>query len=588
MVAQAFRSPLAKFALALWMGCLHWPFTIPFVCALPLLHRSSKGRTQAWSMLILFALGWTANSVQEAFDPVLTAPKTARWTCKRNAGANARKPQFTCVNTAGNAYTAEAEVAPPLHSSFLGTLWPFRSASWRRFKHSQGVHGTIRATLPHTLPAETISEQNLPNHVLWTFLNRHFTGAVPGLLFALSSGNKRQLDPALKIRLNHAGLAHLMAVSGYHVGLVSFPLLLFIRHRRSAFRFIGFVGLVGTWSFIGFCGFPTSAVRAGLMITGYSLSQLARLNLSAMQLLSLAAWSMLIYCPGWSRDLGMQLSFVAVYAILLGIELLKVSHIRHPIALYLAVPVAAQLGTGFIAWPTFGVFPKFFLFFNLLASPLMALLGTALVGIVGADLVLGWRAAVHIGSWAVDGALNQLLTWLASSHSPAWIWNLHAVDGRLLMALSLGWLVGGTLVVAQRLSLRRSLWAYCAVGLALIPWIGWQAHHRIAVGFRYGLVIDGASSMAASMVTHARDSTRLVVQKAAIGADNGCHAVLLSNPLAKHAADTWAISPSRNAGFGQIKSRPFAWQRMDGSTIRFNYGADTVHLGQWSRPAFIE
>ena len=50
----------------------------------------------------------------------------------------------------------------------------------------------------------------------------------------------------------------------------------------------------------------------------------------------------------------------------------------------------------------------------------------------------------------------------------------------------------------------------------------------------------------------------------------------------------WRSSPSRNAGFGQIKSRPFAWQRMDGSTIRFNYGADTVHLGQWSRPTFIE
>lgn len=26
MGAQAFRSPLAKFALALWIGCLHWPF----------------------------------------------------------------------------------------------------------------------------------------------------------------------------------------------------------------------------------------------------------------------------------------------------------------------------------------------------------------------------------------------------------------------------------------------------------------------------------------------------------------------------------------------------------------------------------
>lgn len=105
-------------------------------------------------------------------------------------------------------------------------------------------------------------------------------------------------------------------------------------------------------------------------------------------------------------------------------------------------------------------------------------------------------------------------------------------------------------MVARRLSLRRFLWACCAVGLALIPWIGWQAHHRIAVGFRYELVIDGAASMTASIVTHPRDSTRLVVQQAAQGAESGSHAVLLSNPLAKHAADTWAISPSQNAGFG--------------------------------------
>ena len=278
----------------------------------------------------------------------------------------------------------------------------------------------------------------------------------------------------------------------------------------------------------------------------------------------------------------MQLSFVAVYAILLGIELLKVSRIRHPIALYLAVPVAAQLGTGFIAWPTFGVFPKFFLFFNIVASPLMALLGTALVGIVGAELVLGWRAAAHIGSWAVDGALNQLLTWLASSHSPAWIWN------------SRGWRIahGVEFGMACRRNPRGSAAALLtAVFMGLLGrWIGLESLDRMAGAptHRGGVPLwtryRRASSMAASMVTHARDSARLVVQKAAIGADNACF-----SPIHwQSTADTWAISPSRNAGFGQIKSRPFAWKRMDGSTIRFNYGADTVHLGQWSRPAFIE
>ena len=262
---------------------------------------------------------------------------------------------------------------------------------------------------------------------------------------------------------------------------------------------------------------------------------------------------MLIYCPGWSRDLGMQLSFVAVYAILLGIELLKVSNIRHPIALYLAVPVAAQLGTGFIAWPTFGVFPKFFLLQHRGLAP---------------DGVAGNCTRWHRGSrprlGLASGCAHRKLGCRWRIESTVDLVGVIAFTCMDLEPARRGWRIAHGVEFGMacrrnpRLSLRRFLWACCAVGLALIPWIGWQAHHRIAVGFRYGLVIDGASSMAASMVTHARDSARLVVQKATIGADNGSHAVLLSNPLAKHAADTWAISPSRNAGFGQIKSRPFA------------------------------
>ena len=48
--------------------------------------------------------------------------------------------------------------------------------------------------------------------------------------------------------------------------------------------------------------------------------------------------------------------------------------------------------------------------------------------------------------------------------------------------------------------------------LVLIPWIRWQAHQLIAVRFRYGLVIDDAALMAAFIVTHIQDSTRLVAQ----------------------------------------------------------------------------
>ena len=460
--------------------------------------------------------------------------------------------------------------------------------SWRQYQHSKGIHGSIRSTVPTPLPLSTQPEEERPSNPLWKFLNSHFTGPAPGLILALISGDKRYLDPQVKTQLGHAGLAHLMAVSGYHVGLVSFPFLLLLRHRRSGFRLAGFMGLTATWSFIAFCGFPISAVRAGLMLTGYGLSQLARLNLSAMHLMSTAAWVMLIYNPQWAEDLGMQLSFVAVYAILLALELLKAGSFQHPILLYTAVPIAAQLGTGFIAWPTFGLFPKYFLFFNGLASPLIAMLGVTLAAIIGMEYILGWEHGVHLASRAVDAALNHVLGGLGTWHNAAWTWDLRTVDKGLLIALSAGALVGGTLVVASRITLQQFRRNFSVLGLGLIPWVVWQAHHRASVSYRYGIVLDAATSCNASVITNARDSARLVSEGVKFGTNLTGHAALSPRPFDSNAPDTWVVAPSQYAGFGQIKSRPFAWKRMDGSTVLFNYGEDTVHLKQWNRPSVLE
>ena len=442
------------------------------------------------------------------------------------------------------------------------------------YQHSKGVHGTIRTTVPCLLSPGAQLDEEPPSNPLWEFLHTHFTGKVPGLILALISGDKRYLNPQLKIQLSHAGLAHLMAVSGYHVGLVSFPFLVLLRHRRSVFRLAGFMGLTASWSFIAFCGFPTSAVRAGLMITGYGFSQLVRLNLSAMHLMSTAAWAMLIYNPQWAVDLGMQLSFVAVYAILLAFEVLKAGRIRHPILLFTAVPIAAQLGTGFIAWPTFGLFPKYFLLFNSLASPLMVLLGTALTAIIGMEYILGWELGVHIASQGVDVALNHVLNGLKTWHNSGWIWDLRMVDKGLLIALSVGALVGGTLVVARKITLRQFRKNISILGLGLVPWVMWQAHHRVAVSYRYGIVLDAAMSGNASVTTNTRDSARLAAQGITFGANLADHAALSSTPFDSNTQDTWVVAPSEHAGFGQIKSRPFAWKRMDGSTVLFKYGED--------------
>ncbi len=72
MDVKPFRSPLATLALALWVGCLQWPLTVPLALALPLVYRRHKARTGAFSFLLLFALGWTARAVQRRMKPVLS------------------------------------------------------------------------------------------------------------------------------------------------------------------------------------------------------------------------------------------------------------------------------------------------------------------------------------------------------------------------------------------------------------------------------------------------------------------------------------------------------------------------------------
>jgi hypothetical protein len=116
----------------------------------------------------------------------------------------------------------------------------------------------------------------------------------------------------------------------------------------------------------------------------------------------------------------------------------------------------------------------------------------------------------------------------------------------------------------------------------------WQAHHRAAVSYRYGIVFDAVTMCNASVTTNARDSARLDAEGVKFGANLAAHAALSPKPFDSNAPDTWVVAPSENAGFGQIKSRPFAWKRMDGSTMLFKYGEDTVHLKQWNRPSVLE
>jgi competence protein ComEC len=133
-----------------------------------------------------------------------------------------------------------------------------------------------------------------------------------GLIF----GGSSDFPSRLKENFSRTGVTHIIAVSGYNVTIVAEYLILFGiwigLWRKQAFWF----ALSGIIIFVAMTGFPSSAVRAGVM-GGILLWAMKNGRLAnAWNAIVLAAAVMLLFNPLLLRwDIGFQLSFLATIGI---------------------------------------------------------------------------------------------------------------------------------------------------------------------------------------------------------------------------------------------------------------------------------
>lgn len=140
------------------------------------------------------------------------------------------------------------------------------------------------------------------------------------LVTALATGERSAFRPALREAYIRSGNAHLLAVSGLHIGIfylladtLSALLLLFFRGNRLR----DFAVAAAVWLYVAATGFPVSAVRAALMFTLYLSMRRAGGRNDSGRILSVTALTMLAIDPLWLYDIGFQLSFLAMAGILL-------------------------------------------------------------------------------------------------------------------------------------------------------------------------------------------------------------------------------------------------------------------------------
>ncbi len=136
------------------------------------------------------------------------------------------------------------------------------------------------------------------------------------ILSAIILGDKKNISDQWKEKLNKTGVRHITAVSGMHIVILTSILMSFLIgigfSRGQAF----YLTVVFIFLYIMLIGFPSSAVRAGIMAGLLLLAQkIGRISQSQRAII-FAATIMLFQNPFLLKDdVGFQLSFLAVLGI---------------------------------------------------------------------------------------------------------------------------------------------------------------------------------------------------------------------------------------------------------------------------------
>lgn len=150
---------------------------------------------------------------------------------------------------------------------------------------------------------------------------RYFKDENLSVLSALTLGDKSLLEKDTQQVFSETGTSHILALSGLHLGiLVSiFNFLVLKRLRRWWSRAIGLVLVVSLlWTFTFLVGMPISLLRASTMFTLMQIGVcMGRGRGATLNNLSLSAILLLVADPLSLFDVGFQMSFAAVLAIIL-------------------------------------------------------------------------------------------------------------------------------------------------------------------------------------------------------------------------------------------------------------------------------
>lgn len=351
--------------------------------------------------------------------------------------------------------------------TFRGYLNPIDTtdSGYGRLMHSRGLFSRsyltrgalITRMTPQTVPLSVQAAQ-VQQAAVSRLLRLNLDETDRNLLATLVAGERRGIDPTLRQEYAVTGVAHILAVSGLHMGFVLlFANLLFgwIVFFRRGHLIKNSMVILFMWGYAVMAGLSAPVIRAALMMSCAQLAFSTAQKGNSYNIVLGVATLMLAVHPGYLTDISFQLSFVAVLSILFFYPRLfryrkKWGRIPNAILSCVFLGVAAQIGTLPLVAYSFGNIPVI----SLLINPIVILTSfiTICTGLVWLLLPLGFLNPIC--SFIIHHALtwqNSLIGWAA--HTPVTAIRNVDMPGGVVIAL---YAVIATIAIAIKLREERN------------------------------------------------------------------------------------------------------------------------------------
>jgi competence protein ComEC len=257
---------------------------------------------------------------------------------------------------------------------------------YNKYLNSLGISGTLNITGAKNInllsdesdffKSAIFSIRKFLDSEIKSLHNEQTSSLLKGLLLA----DRSEIDYVTKTQFINAGVIHVLAVSGLHVGFIAIIFLFLFGRLNIYLRSI--LTITGLLLFMLITGMPPSVFRATLMAVVIIIAFLFNRSTNLFNSLALAALIILVINPDELFNPGFQLSFSAVIGIALlyspfekFINKLRLnSRVLRYIILFMAVSLSAQIGTLPFTLTYFGKLSVIALIANLFVIPIIAII----------------------------------------------------------------------------------------------------------------------------------------------------------------------------------------------------------------------